>query len=175
MDFTIRQATVNDAEAICNIYGYYVDNTFVTFTEINPTVSEYRDSIIQTLESYPYIVAVDSSGRVIGMAYAGRLRHHDAYRFSVESTIYLAHDTKRHTGVGRALYEELESQLRAMGYKYMYGVITDDNDASIAFHEALGFEKVGHFSNIGYKFETWKGIVWYRKLIGDLNDMTLKG
>ena len=62
-------------------------------------------------------------------------------------------------------------QLKAMGYKFMYGVITDDNDASIAFHEALGFEKVGHFTDIGYKFGKWKGIVWYRKQIGSLADM----
>ena len=60
-----------------------------------------------------------------------------------------------------------------MGYKFMYGVITDDNTASIEFHKSLGFTKVGHFTDIGYKFGTWKGIVWYRKQIGSLSDMTL--
>lgn len=55
----------------------------------------------------------------------------------------------------------------------MYGVITEDNYPSIEFHKSLGFKEVGHFENIGYKFNTWKGIVWYRKQIGNLNDIRL--
>lgn len=60
-----------------------------------------------------------------------------------------------------------------MGYKFMHGVITDDNYLSIEFHKSLGFSEVGHFENIGYKFGTWKRIVWYSKQIRNLNDMTL--
>ncbi len=169
MDFIIREATVSDAAEIMNIYGYYVENTFVTFSEVNPSEDEYKSSIIEIQKEYPYIVACDSEGRVIGMAYASRVRHHDAYRYSVESTIYLAHDIPKKTGIGRALYTELEKRLKAMGYIFMYGVITDDNMASIEFHKALGFDEVGHFTNIGYKFGKWKGIVWYCKQIGSLD------
>ncbi|MCR5100752.1 MAG: GNAT family N-acetyltransferase [Butyrivibrio sp.] len=171
MDIKLRTATTEDAKAIHDIYGYYAENTYVTFTEKNPSVEEYAKSIEETLEKYPYIVACDDNGNVIGMAYAGQIRHHDAYRFSVESTIYLSSETPKHSGIGKILYEELERQLKDMGYKYMYGVITDDNYDSIAFHEGLGFEKVGHFTNIGYKFGNWKGIVWYRKLIGEITGM----
>ncbi|QFJ55718.1 GNAT family N-acetyltransferase [Pseudobutyrivibrio xylanivorans] len=173
MEFTIRDAEASDASAIHDIYGYYVDNTFITFTEVNPPVSEYEQSIVNTKLRYPYIVLCDETGVVIGMAYAGQIRHHDAYRFSVESTIYLSPDAPKKQGLGRMLYSELENRLSAMGYKFMYGVLTDDNYASIGLHESMGFEKVGHFTDIGYKFKTLKGIVWYRKQIGDLNDMTL--
>ncbi len=169
---TIRKATVDDAAAIHDIYGYYAANTFVTFTEINPSVEEYANSIVETQKEYPYIVACDGD-KVIGMAYGGRVRHHDAYKYSVESTIYLSKDTPKEKGLGKLLYAELEKQLSDMGYKFMYGVITDDNEPSINFHKALGFEEVGHFEKIGYKFKQWKGIVWYRKQIGDLSDMTL--
>ena len=174
MDIIIREAQISDAAAIHDIYGYYAENTYVTFTEENPDVQEYADEIVNTKKEFPYIVACDDQGKVIGMAYAGRIRHHDAYRFSVETTIYLAHDCPKHSGVGKMLYAELEKRLADMGYKFMYGVITEDNEASIAFHKALGFELVGHFSNIGYKFGNWKGIVWYRKQIGDLSNPTLK-
>lgn len=173
MEYIIRDAQITDAQAIHDIYGYYAENTFVTFTEDNPSVSEYEQSIVNTKQRYPYIVLCDEAGKVIGMAYADQIRHHDAYRFSVESTIYLSPDAPKKQGLGKMLYTELEHRLSAMGYKFMYGVLTDDNSASIALHEALGFEKVGHFTDIGYKFETLKGIVWYRKQIGDLNDMTL--
>lgn len=173
MEVTIRDAAASDAEAIHDIYGYYAANTYVTFTEENPSVEEYRKSIISTSEKYPYIVACDEEGSVVGMAYAGQIRHHDAYRYSVESTIYLSPDIPKHTGIGTMLYKELERRLSDMGYKFMYGVITDDNEPSIAFHKALGFSEVGHFTEIGYKFGSWKGIVWYRKQIGSLSDMTL--
>jgi len=174
MDFNIREAQVSDAKRIMEIYGYYVANTFVTFTEDNPSLEEYEDSIIETKKEYPYIVACDDSGKVIGMAYGGRVRHHDAYKYSVETTIYLDHNTPKKTGIGKALYEELAQRLTDMGYCFMYGVITDDNKPSIEFHKALGFEQVGHFTNIGYKFGQWKGIVWYRKQLRQLDDIKLK-
>ena len=92
MNYKIREAETSDAKAIHDIYGYYVANTYVTFSEVNPDVDSYAESIVNTKKDYPYIVACDGSGRVIGMAYGGRIRHHDAYRFSVETTIYLAND-----------------------------------------------------------------------------------
>ncbi len=171
MNYLIREAEIKDAKAICDIYGYYVANTYVTFTEVNPSVREYEESIVITKQEYPYIVAVDDSGKVLGMAYGGHLRHHDAYKYAVETTIYLAPDVPKKSGIGSALYAELEKRLKDMGYKFMYGVITDDNEASIAFHKALGFEEVGHFTDIGYKFGNWKGIKWLRKQIGSLSDM----
>lgn len=174
MNYYIREAEVSDAEAICDIYGYYAKNTFVTFTEVNPPVEVYRDNIVNTKQHYPYIVLCDERDTVIGMAYADQIRHHDAYRYSVESTIYLSPEAPKRAGLGKMLYNALEERLSAIGYKYMYGVITDDNEASISLHKSLGFEEVGHFTNIGYKFNTWKGIVWYRKQIGDLDDMTLR-
>ncbi|WP_458458590.1 N-acetyltransferase family protein [Pseudobutyrivibrio sp.] len=171
MNYKIREAETSDAKAIHDIYGYYVANTYVTFSEVNPDVDSYAESIVNTKKDYPYIVAVDENDKVVGMAYGGRVRHHDAYKYAVETTIYLGLDVPKHSGIGKLLYTELEKRLTSMGYKFMYGVITDDNDASIAFHKALGFEEVGHFTDIGYKFGNWKGIVWYRKQIGSLADM----
>ena len=171
MNYKIREAEISDAKAIHDIYGYYVANTYVTFSEVNPDVDSYAESIVNTKKDYPYIVAVDENDKVVGMAYGGRVRHHDAYKYAVETTIYLGPDAPKHSGIGKLLYTELEKRLTSMGYKFMYGVITDDNDASIAFHKALGFEEVGHFTDIGYKFGNWKGIVWYRKQIGSLADM----
>ena len=174
MEIVIRDAVVEDASAIHDIYGYYAENTSVTFTEVNPPVDYYRDSIIKTQKEYPYIVACDENGNVVGMAYGGRVRQHGAYKFSVETTIYVSNNAPKRQGIGSMLYNELEKRLSAMGYKFMYGVITDDNQPSIALHEALGFKQVGHFENIGYKFGEWKGIVWYCKQIGSLDDMTLR-
>lgn len=174
MKIIIRDAVESDAKAIHDIYGYYAENTSVTFTEKNPPEEVYRQNIINTKKAYPYIVACDESGNVLGMAYGGKVRAHDAYKFSVETTIYVSNDAPKRQGIGSKLYTCLEERLSSMGYKFMYGVITDDNEPSIALHRALGFEEVGHFKDIGYKFGKWKGIVWYRKQIGSLDDMTLR-
>lgn len=174
MKYSIRDVKVEDALAIHDIYGYYVENTCVTFSEVNGSVEEYANSIIETKKKYPYIVAVDENDKVIGFAYGGKLRHHDAYIWNVESSIYLAPDCPRHEGIGTALYQEFMDRLAIIGYKYVYGVIEDSNEVSINLHKKLGFEEVGHFTNIGFKFGDWRGIVWYRKQIGDLSDMTLK-
>lgn len=174
MQFIIREADLSDAQAIHDIYGYYVENTCVTFSEVNPSVEAYAESIKEVKKTYPYFVAEDEEGKVVGMVYGGKLRHHDAYIWNVESTIYLSPDCPKHQGIGKALYLKFMDELAKMGYKYVYGVIEDQNEISIQMHEALGFEKVGHFTNIGYKFGAWRGIVWYRKQISDLSDMTLR-
>ena len=172
MNYTIRTAEIADAQAVHDIYSYYVENTCVTFSQVTAPVESYEESIKD--KHYPFIVAEDENGRVIGFASGSRLRPHDAYIWNVESSIYLTHDCPRRTGIGEALYIEFMDRCSKMGYKYVYGVIEDSNEPSIQFHEKLGFAKVGHFTNIGFKFDKWRGIVWYQKQIGDLNDMNLR-
>lgn len=169
MSYIIREAVETDAKAVCDIYGEYVDGLDVTFTEVNPSVEEYRQKIIHTKEKYPFLVAEDENGKILGYVCGSPLRPHDAYRWNVESTIMLAKDSPRRQGIATALYKEFMDQLRQWNYQYVFGVLVDTNEASIALHEALGFENVGHFTNVGYKKGQWLGIIWMQKYIGDPN------
>ena len=171
MNETIRQATVSDAQAMLDIYRPYVEDTAVTFELVAPSVEEFAQRIERALARHTWIVAV-RDGEIIGYAYAGSVRPRAAYNHSVEMSIYLRQDERGH-GLGRKLYEELESRLRAMGYLNVYSCITyseDENDpfltrASVGFHERMGFTHVGKFHDCGRKFDRWYSIVWMEKLL----------
>lgn len=158
---TIRIATIEDAEAITEIYKPYVLNTTITFELDPPTVDEMRHRILHTLEKYPYLVA-EEEGKVIGYAYAGTLYDRRAYDHSAELSIYI-HKDKRHGGVGHLLYNALIDYLKKMNITNLYGCITYPNPASISFHEKYGFKEAAHFHECGYKFDQWLDVVYLEK------------
>ncbi len=165
-DYKIRVADENDALACHDIYGCYVDGLNVTFTIENPSVEKYREKITDTKKKYPFYVAESVDGKILGYCCGEPLRPHDAYKWNVEWTIVLAPDSPRRSGIATALFNKMSDSLARMNFQYMYAVIVDTNDASLAFHRAMGFTEVGHFKNVGIKKGNWLGIVWMNKFIG---------
>lgn len=170
MEYIIRLAEEKDAQEIHDIYGAYVERLDITFTVVNPSVDEYRKKIRETKMQYPFFVAEDGDGRILGYCYGSRLRPHDAYKWNVESTIMLSPDAPRRKGIATSLYTHFFEALKKQHYQYVYAVIVDINEPSIALHNSLGFKEVGHFENAGYKAGTWLGITWMQKFIGDLGE-----
>ena len=170
MNFKIRMASEKDAQAVHDIYGAYVPLDYVTFTVENPDVESYRQKIIHTLEKYPFLIAEDSDGKILGYTCGSPLRPHDAYQWNVEWTIMVAPDAPKRAGIATALYNEFSRILAEQGYRYIYGVLVDSNEASIALHKRLGFKEVGHFENAGFKLGAWRGIFWYVKEIGNMEE-----
>ncbi len=149
----IRRATPADASAIARIYNWYVENTVVTF-EVDPVSdAEMARRIESTLEKYEWLVSARGA-EVLGYAYAGRFRERAAYRFITESTIYLRNGL-RGQGLGKPLYRATIERTFTLGYTSLIGAIALPNEASVALHEALGFEKVGHLRRVGWKHERW--------------------
>lgn len=165
-EYKIRFASEKDAKAVHDIYGAYVPLDSVTFTANNPNVEAYRQKIIRTLERYPFLIAENAAGEVLGYVCGSQLRPHDAYQWNVEWTIALSPKAPKRQGIGSALYREFASILAQQGYQYIYGVLVDTNTASFAFHKSLGFDEVGHFENAGFKLGAWRGIRWMVKKIG---------
>lgn len=166
MEYKIRLAREEDAQVVHDIYGAYVPLDYVTFTTENPDVESYRKKILKTLEKYPFLIAEQNDGKVLGYVYGSPLRPHDAYRWNVEWTICLAPDAPRRQGIATSLYKAFKELLEKQGYRYIYGVICDNNDVSLALHESLGFYEVGHFKNAGYRDGAWRGIKWLVHPIG---------
>ncbi len=146
----IRRATPKDAAAICEIYNWYVFNTVITYEVDAVPVAEMEARINERLTRFEWTVA-EVDQKIIGYAYFGTFRSRAAYDHTVESSIYLSHDETGH-GFGKILYLDLISRCRVMGFREMIGVIALPNDASVALHEKLGFEKIGVFPRSGYKF-----------------------
>jgi L-amino acid N-acyltransferase YncA len=162
---TIRDAIPADAPAVVAIYNHYVVDTCVTF-ETQPVADDDMAKRIADTQALPlpWLVAEGEGGAILGYAYATRWRARNAYRFACESTVYLAHDKLGH-GTGTALYRALIDRLRAMGQHTMIGGILIPNPASVALHERLGFRKVAHFEQVGFKQERWLDVGYWQLLL----------
>ena len=159
----VRMATVADAPAICAIYNRYVTNTFVTFEERPVDTGEMQSRMRAVLEKLPWLV-LERDGEIAGYAYASSWKTRIGYRFAVESSIYLA---PAHTGrgFGTALYRSLLDALRARHIHCVIGGAALPNPASVALHEKLGFIKVAHFRENGFKFGGWIDVAYWQCLL----------
>lgn len=160
----IREANVQDFEQIEKIYNYYIENSVITFEEEFVTAQDMIERFKKIKNSkLPWIVAYKEA-EILGYAYAHFWHERSAYRFTVEPSIYL-NPKYIGNGIGKALFKELLSQLKSLGIKNALSLITVPNEASIALHEKLGFEKVGLLPDVGFKFDKWLSVgFWQLKL-----------
>lgn len=161
----IRPATANDAAAIAAIYNHYVATTTISFEEQAVEVDEMAGRIENLGARLPWYV-FERDGVVIGYAYATPWRVRSAYRFSVESSVYVAPGHSGQ-GVGTRLYRTLLDDLRARGLQVVIGGIAQPNPASVRLHEAMGFEKVAHFKRVGRKFGQWIDVGYWELQLGE--------
>lgn len=162
----IRDATFKDSAKIAEIYNFYVVNTAATFEE-TPVSSEEISSRITKVQdaNLPWIVALKDD-EILGYAYATKWKERSAYRFSVESTIYLSSQAQG-KGLGTQLYEALLVKLKSLGINNVIGGITLPNPASVALHEKLQMQKVAHFPQVGFKFGKWLDVGYWQLNLRD--------
>lgn len=168
---TIRDAVTGDTERLLEIYDHYVKNTAITFDYDTPSEAEFSLHMEEIKKKYPFIVITDDD-RILGYAYAGPFKDREAYKYSVELSVYLDHSVT-HRGLGRMLYEEMEKRLADQSITNLYACIgypeTEDEyltKNSAQFHEAMGFTLAGKFRKCGYKFGRWYDMIWMEKMIG---------
>jgi phosphinothricin acetyltransferase len=159
----IRLATIDDAASIAAIYNHYVLNTSITFEEEAVSNAAMAARIRETTESLPWLV-FESDGEILGYAYASKWKSRCAYRYSVESTVYLKHGITRQ-GLGTQLYDRLLSDLRSKGMHSVIGGIALPNAASQGLHEKMGFRKIAHFEQVGWKFERWIDVGYWQLIL----------
>jgi phosphinothricin acetyltransferase len=116
-------------------------------------------------KAHIWLVA-ERDGQIVGYAYGGPHRERAAYNSTVEVSAYIDRSLHR-TGLGRRLYEELFERLRSQGFRLLVAGITLPNDASVGIHEALGFERVGIYKNIGFKNGEWWDVGWWQLDLGE--------
>jgi phosphinothricin acetyltransferase len=160
----IRDAVADDAKAIAAIYNPFIANTTISFEEEPVTDAGMAQRIADVQAAgLPWLV-LELDGKVAGYAYATKWRVRHAYRYSVESSVYLAPECAGQGG-GTALYTALLALLTECGCHLVIGGIALPNDASIALHEKMGYEKVAHFGEVGFKFGRWLDVgYWQIKL-----------
>lgn len=161
----IRAATPEDAEAIAAIYAPYVTHSSVSFEDEPPSAATIVERMTFSNGFYPWLVGVSTDhGKMLGFAYATRFRERPAYRFAVETSVYMAGPLPGN-GVGRMLYEALIDTLESQGFTQAIATIALPNDASIKLHEAMGFFRAGIHREIGYKQGQWRDVgLWQREI-----------
>lgn len=163
----VRLATAADGDEVAAIYRPAVVERATSFELTPPDGAEMARRIEDTQRRTPWIVAESDAGagRLLGYAYASLHRERAAYRWSVDVSAYIA-DGAHRRGLGRALYEALFAVLRRQGFRNAYAGITLPNPASEGLHHAMGFERVGVYRQIGYKFGEWHDVVWLSLALG---------
>ncbi len=159
----VRQIVMGDAPAVQAIYAPYVSGTAISFEEVPPDIREIERRIAAILPHHPYLVA-EEDGRVVGYAYASEHRTRAAYRTSIDVAVYVAPGMQRR-GVARALYARLLPAAASMGYHAAFAGIALPNEASVGLHEAMGFELVGIYREVGRKFDAWHDVGWWQRLL----------
>ena len=155
----IRLSHPSDAAQIAAIYAPFCGDSPVSFEVVPPSAAEMAGRIQKITGRFPWLVA-DENGAVAGYAYASPHRERAAYRWSADVTVYI-HERFRRKGVGRALYSSLFALLRLQGYFKAYAGITVPNPGSTGLHEAVGFELVGIYNDVGYKTGAWRNVGWW--------------
>jgi phosphinothricin acetyltransferase len=159
----IRAARAADAAAIAAIYAPYVTGSAVSFETEPPDVAEIGRRMAEAGDLYPWFVACEGEA-VLGYAYAAAFRTRPAYRFSVETTVYVSGKAQRR-GVGAGLYAVLLPVLEAQGFVQAIAAITLPNPASMNLHERFGFRRIGAYEEVGFKRGGWHSVgLWQRAL-----------
>jgi len=165
----IRPVTHADAAQICAIYNHYIETSIISF-ELTPLSVEQMMQRIEQIAAMglPWLVAVDGE-QLRGYAYATTWKARIAYRYSVEITVYLAQQGTA-KGIGTALYQALFEMLEKTEVHAVVACIALPNPHSVALHEKFGMRKVGHFEEVGQKFNRWLDVgYWQVNLPRDTN------
>ena len=156
----MRFVQKSDAPRLLVIYAPYVIDSSVSFELELPSVTEFENRIGEYSAQFPWLV-MEEEGVIIGYAYASTHRARRAYQWSVECSVYI--DPEHHgRKIGRTLYEELFRVLKLQGVMTVLAGITQPNEASVKFHEALGFEFLGFYRDIGFKLGKWLDTGWWQ-------------
>ena len=157
----IRVANRADIPAILDIYAPYILTSTATFEYDVPCLRSFTQRFDQITLQFPWLVW-EEEGEILGYAYASAPYERAAFSWCAEQSVYLRPGA-RGRGIGKQLYGALEAILRAQGYQVLYALITDENEASLRFHERAGYVKKVHFPDCGFKFGKWLGLVWMEK------------
>ena len=168
---TIRLATADDLAVINDIYNYYVLRSTCTY-QLEPESIEARRAWFDAHPPNQYPVTVSEIANEKGISEVAawgalsKFRERAAYAPSVEASIYVRHDMHRR-GIGRALLVDLIQRARDFGFHTLIGGVSADQTASLALQENLGFQRVAHFKEVGYKFGQKLDVIFLQLMLNE--------
>ena len=166
---SLRLADIEDAASISAIYNPYVESSFVTFEQLRVDPEEMARRVHDVgSKDFPWYVAVEADS-LVGFAHATPWKSRSAYRFSAEVTVYVAPGNARR-GIGTRLQTAVLTALRQAGFHTAIAGIALPNPASVALHKQLGFQKVAHLSQVGFKMLRWVDVGYWQLIFTPQGD-----
>ena len=169
-ELKIREAQIEDAQRLVEIYAPYIKETAVSFEYEVPSVEEFQDRIKNIKQKYPYLVC-EKDGMIVGYVYASAYSKREAYDWTAATSIYVDKNYRR-MGVGSLLYAELEKCLKKIGIvNLLAGVAYCEREDeyltkdSYKFHTKEGYVMAGQLKDVGKKFDRWYDLLWLQKRI----------
>lgn len=163
MPAEIHLATSADLPAINDIYNYYVPRSTCTYQTEPATDRERAQWFVAHGPKHPVTVAV-MEGEIAGWGSLSRFHPRAAYGLTVENSVYVRHDRQRQ-GIGRLLLEDLINRGRALGHHTIIAGADAEQTASLALHEKLGFRRVAHLREVGFKFGRWLDVIYLQLML----------
>lgn len=160
---SIREASIEDVPAMLAIYNEAVLNQTSTFDLVEQTIEQRQKWFLKYGGRFPLIVA-EMNGQVVGYCSLSPFRDKEAYERTVEISVYIDKE-QRGNGIGRALMTEIIKLAKEIGHHTIIAGITAGNDVSVKIHEKFGFEYIGCFKEVGYKFDKWQDVLFYQKML----------
>jgi phosphinothricin acetyltransferase len=160
MSAMLRLASRKDAPQIADLYRPFVIGTPISFEATAPDNEEMASRIVTVTARYPWLVC-EVDGQIAGYAYASQHRVRFHYQWSIDCSVYVDEGFRK-MGIATALYTSLLTIVQAQGYVCAFAGITLPNEASVGFHESVGFEKLGVYNNVGFKLDRWHSVGWWQ-------------
>ena len=161
----VRPATHADLPAILEIYNDAVLHTTASY-DYEPRTLEHRVAWFEEHQknNYAVFVAEDPAGRVVGWSALNPYHARIGYQFTTENSVYVAAD-QRGKGFGKLLLAPLIEAARGRGLHAIIAAIDAENGVSVRLHASFGFQKIGHFKQVGFKFGRWLDVVYMELLV----------
>ena len=164
MEIKIRDYQIQDCKAIIEIINDAILNSTALYDYNIRTLNTQEAIFEEKLQKgFPVIVA-ESNNEVVGFGYYSEFRFREAYKFTVEHSVY-ANKNAIGKGIGKLLLNELIERAKKQNLHTMIGVIDSENTNSIDFHKKFGFEEVGFIKESGFKFNRWLHSVFVQKML----------
>lgn len=164
MEIIIRSYTKEDTLSILDIINYNILNSTALY-DYHPRTLDNQIAIFEDKlkKGFPILVATENE-QIVGFGYYSEFRFREAYKFTVEHSVY-AHQDHQGKGIGKLILTELIALAQKQKLHTMIGVIDAENKGSLIFHEKLGFKTVGVIKETGFKFDRWLDSVFMQKML----------
>ena len=151
---TIRNANEDDLPKLLDIYNDIIINTTAVYQYEIHTIEMRKEWFAAKKQQGFSVFVAEEDDLVVGFSTIGTFRQWQAYKYSVENSVYVASD-QRGKGIGKLLLPPLIEAAKKLEMHTIIASIDATNESSLRLHKSFGFEEVAHFKEVGYKFGRW--------------------